>query len=108
MIEKFSMEELEIIRNELKLTRSVGSKQFVLSEQRSRLASILDNCEESNHGMTPFRDITAAMNVLCDYATRNINKLQDDKWMRYQSILCKEKYCKMFDELIDLFEKYRN
>ena len=73
MIEKFTAEELEIIKRELGIAKTAGSKKAICSKQNKRIADMFPaSCDFSQHGMRPRADIWNAMTVLCDYATNNI------------------------------------
>lgn len=120
MIEKFTAEELEIIKRELGIAKTAGSKKAICSKQNKRIADMFPaSCDFSQHGMRPREDIWNAVTVLCDYATNNINRSyaganrnstnnRNKNWARYSSIFNKEQYLAMADEILDLFEKYRN
>ena len=120
MIEKFTAEELEIIKRELGIAKTAGSKKTICSKQNKRIADMFPaSCDFSQHGMRPRADIWNAMTVLCDYATNNINRSyaganrnptnnRSKNWARYSSIFNKEQYLAMADEILDLFERYRD
>lgn len=117
MIEKFSKEDIEIIKQELGLsTKRQGSKKDVFQKQYERIGEMFPlTCQERVHHMRPQHDIWDALNVICCYGTRNYVKKGAPRYdgitqlVRYSSVfpVVENDYGKMMTEILNVLEKYR-
>lgn len=111
MIEKFTTEELEIIKRELGVTTFVDDKKKknALIEQRTRIQSVFEarisgNRNGSNSYVFPAKDIESAIIMICDHIHKNYNeKTCGGKIRRSNSIEgCVDSYKRDFDKILDL------
>jgi hypothetical protein len=111
MIEKFTPEELEIIKRELGMTNDIEnlSKKFVLQEQKKKVDSIFPErytTDEELGYVTPSNDIMNAVIAICDHIHKNYStRLFGGKFRRSTKVYCdRTKYKADMDELIVFIE----
>lgn len=109
MIEQFTPEQIEIIKKELGITdRTKANKKTILAEQYARILKLAD---VPNYPKAKF-DAWYAICSLCDHALDNYAKSGKpiEIVSRYSTIWAdkRESYKQMANELIDVFEKYKN
>ena len=113
MIEKFTPEEIEIIKKELGVSdKTLGSKKFLLSEEHSRCIKLAGKRRRKE--TTAKNDIWNAILCLCDHTIMNYKqKTNYDnvfKYERYSSIFGDklERYKTLADKIFDLIEEEDN
>lgn len=122
MIEKFTPEELAIIKKELGVKDEPSSKEVIVANSlhklRMHLKGSFDDKESPMSTKGP--DVRAAIYNLADLATENFvpsyatNKYGNYTWRRTSYVqddkrdLYKEAYAKMVDLFIDIHEKLKS
>ncbi len=113
MIEKFTPEELEQIRAELKARDHMSQKDCLLREQMQRLSKALYIKEKQANNCCVGNDVKAAMTVLVDNALNNYEQSSHKarrgitEWRRRKSVpdLMAEKYLNAYARLVDVLEE---
>ena len=113
MIERFSSEELAIIKKELGISeKTAGSKSFLLSEQKSRLMKLM----KDNKRIHADVDCWDALLMICDSILENYYHSMEclegitvkrEKYHRYSSIWDPKlnQYKQMMNDLLDVMER---
>lgn len=112
MIEKFTEEELALIKKELGINQTAGSKKSICSKQYKRIKEIFPHI---GHSIYAEKQIWEDICEICDHTLKNYAKTgkpvgwnkNEEKWKRYSSIFEKDKYRQLMDELLDVIEKYK-
>lgn len=112
MIERFTPEELEIIKKELGVNRTAGSKKSICSNQFRRIKKMFPRV---GHAIYADKNVWESVCCLCDHTLQNYDKggkkpvsnmCKEFQWRRYSSIFQKEEYKSLIDELLDVLEKH--
>lgn len=114
MIEKFTAEELRIIKKELGVSeKTMGSKSFILSDQKSRIMKLMAGTKKKRAG----KEVWDALLIVCDYTTGNLQDMggmagfrgRGETYHRYASIFGPklQNYRALMDEMLDVIEKHR-
>lgn len=116
MIEKFTAEELEIIKRELGVTSSVNEKKkrYALMEDKERISNIF---QEKIYGkkkdysfVSPNKDVLSAIIVICDHFLMNYTESTCGGRLRRSSSIegSVDAYKKLFNRIIDFLEEVKN
>lgn len=112
MIEKFTEEELALIKKELGIKQTAGSKKSICSNQYKRIKEMFPHI---GHAIYVETHMWNALCEVCDHTLQNYAKTgksvgwdkNEEKWKRYTSVFKKDKYRQLMDELLDVIEKYK-
>ena len=114
MIEKFTQEELDIIKRELGVSdKTLGSKSNLLSEQKAEVIRLFAQTQKQKECRAE-KDIWDALLKVADHTLQNYQKVDErlyggtatKKYHRYSSIFMLDRYREMMDELLGVVKKY--